>query len=506
MQSLAQQHFQQTKRLASKIEKDTLAKWFLEKGYYPEQYVLPPCFHVEKFGYRDKPYYPYTFETNKKRGKLVNLRNKGRAELVSVSFPKSQLTDRVFSVMEPRIYHDIVWYLIAEWELLVDSLFHEEIEIFAYSFPVPVTKRHAGLGRLRSGRMIYEFIEMAEKDLVADAFQYSYIVKTDIKNFYPSIYTHSLAWAIHGKQAARDDIQPLKLLGSKIDKLFQYANDARTNGLAIGPAVSDLAAELILADVDRQVSVELRKEKVKFLGVRFKDDYRILCHSKTDADKIIRTLRRKMREYNLSLSESKTSVVELPGGLFRPWIIEYQPFSLRGKDPISYKEFEVTLLKTLEIDKMYPNTGIINKFLSELISRDYKLKVRASSKQVLKMVSLLLLLKERRNKAFPQILALIELIIQDFVGYETLVDETFTGIMNIAKNDIDHLYENLWISYFLKTHSRKIPPLSACRDNPLFKSIQKNQQEMFTESMEEIILFGDVGGLLVKHVTVFPKE
>ena len=48
--------------------------------------------------------------------------------------------------------------------------------------------------------MIYEFLEMAENDLVAEAYNYKYILKTDIKNFYPSIYTHSIAWALHTKE------------------------------------------------------------------------------------------------------------------------------------------------------------------------------------------------------------------------------------------------------------------------------------------------------------------
>ena len=38
---------------------------------------------------------------------------------------------------------------------------------------------------------------MAEKDLIADAYNYEYVVHSDIKNFYPSIYTHTLSWAFN---------------------------------------------------------------------------------------------------------------------------------------------------------------------------------------------------------------------------------------------------------------------------------------------------------------------
>ncbi len=66
--------------------------------------------------------------------------------------------------------------------------------------------------------MIYEWIEMAEKDLVLDSRKYKYIVKTDITNFYSSIYTHSIGWALHGREKAFKD-KEYALLGNKIDRL-----------------------------------------------------------------------------------------------------------------------------------------------------------------------------------------------------------------------------------------------------------------------------------------------
>jgi hypothetical protein len=58
MLSLSQLHFSDTRRLAEKIDRDNLVSWLLRDGYYPEQYVLPPCFTVEKFEIKNEPYYP----------------------------------------------------------------------------------------------------------------------------------------------------------------------------------------------------------------------------------------------------------------------------------------------------------------------------------------------------------------------------------------------------------------------------------------------------------------
>ena len=53
--------------------------------------------------------------------------------------------------------------------------------------------------------MIYEWIEMAEKDMVAEAHKYNFIIRADITNFYNSVYTHSIGWALHGREKAFAD-------------------------------------------------------------------------------------------------------------------------------------------------------------------------------------------------------------------------------------------------------------------------------------------------------------
>ncbi len=45
---------------------------------------------------------------------------------------------------------------------------------------------------LRLGRMIYKWIAMAEKDLVAEAHSFNYIVRPDITNYYNSVYTQAI--------------------------------------------------------------------------------------------------------------------------------------------------------------------------------------------------------------------------------------------------------------------------------------------------------------------------
>lgn len=510
--SLPKEHNKETKRLLKSVSKDIIAKWLLEEGYYPEQYVMPPTFKVNKFELQAHPY--YLVDTTSGQPKFDPI----KSELVNISFPKSELTDRTFGILEPKIYHDIVWYLINEWDLIIKTLFNPVNKIYSYSFPIPVSKNNEGsLGNLRAGRMIYEFLEMAENDLVAEAYNYKYILKTDIKNFYPSIYTHSIAWALHTKELIRkkgNRADYTKFLGLKLDRLFQSANDGCTNGIAIGPAISDLISEIILSSVDTASSKIIDSKNIDFIGVRFKDDYRFLCQSKQDANFIIKTLQKQLALFNLTLNESKSQIDELPEGLFRQWTADYQPFSLRYKSKINYKRFESSLRGTLKVDKKFEGTGVVDRFLSELTTKDNTLKFDFKDKDLLKAISLLLLLKERRNKSIPQILGIIEKIIEENISKVRTINKIKSIIENLLneklKNIEDNQYDLVWLIYFVRSldlfpiaYPSKIKSL-------IITSLKSNRLDFFKPLPTDIKLFETIkkprkNVELLSHLALFKK-
>jgi hypothetical protein len=509
---LPEQHFKETEKLLKLIDPNKIGSWLLEEGYFPEQYVVPPTFIVKSNPLNIKPF--YEVDTTAPIQKF----EPEKEDLVTVSFPKTQLTDRTFGIIAPKIYHDVVWYLINEWQSVINHLFHKDLKIYSYSFPLPVSSQNIGsFGSLRAGRMIYEFLEMAENDLVAEGFNYKYIMQTDIKNFYPSVYTHSIAWALHTKSVIRakgNKNNFSKYLGLKLDKLFQYANDGCTNGIAIGPAISDLISEIVLTAVDRECSKEIIAKGIDFIGVRFKDDYRFLCNSKEDAHFIIKSLQSQMREFNLTLNESKSDVKELPEGLFREWTSEYQQFSLRYKKKISYKRFEKSLLGTLKVDKKFEGTGVIDRFLSELSTKKYNLKLDFNEKDVLKAISLLLLLKERRNKALPQILAIIEKIIEVYKSNKVIVDKiklSFEKILNEKfKNELENQYDLIWLIYFIKANDLFKISYPTKIKSVLIKSLKNNSLEFFKPLPIGCKLFQTIKGagkntILLEHLAIFKK-
>lgn len=501
-----EKHFLETKKILLKIDPSKIAAWLLEQGYYAEQYVLPPNFSVKKFELGINPYFKVST-----KGKYTKF-DIDQTETIEVSFPKSHLTERTLGIIMPKVYHDIVWYLCDEWESIIQHLFQKDIKIYSYSFPIPISsKAESEIGCLRAGRMIYEFLEMAENDIVAEAHQYSYLLKTDVKNCYPSIYTHSIPWALHGKNAARKDRGLYSLLGTKLDKLFQYANDTCTNGIPIGPAVSDLIAEVILAAVDKNVSIELAKENLEFIGVRFRDDYRFLCKTKSDAERIVKMLQKHLKSYNLALNEKKSDIKGLPEGLYRPWVADYNSATLKYKKSITYKRFEHTFLKVLKIDTEHPDTGVIDRFLSELTTKKFKLKLSLNGKEIIKVFSLLLMLKERRAKSFPQILAIIELLFTKYTMEQEL-KETMTrsiqSLFNEKMNDqLGNCYDILWLAYFIESNSlfRILWPKKL--NHPFIRTVKKNSQSFYL--VPDINLYTSIKKVtkttLIEHVAIFKR-
>ena len=478
--NLPKQHFDKSRELLKAIDKQKIAEWLLMEGYFPEQYVLPPSFRVAGWHLRSEEF-------------LKDLTNLPRRQLANISYPKSKLTSRVFSIQHPHNYHDIVYWLIKEWSLVLDLLFNKNIRVYSYSFPIPIsTSKKGELGPLRSGRMIYEWIGMAEKDMVAEADKFQFIVRTDITNYYNSIYTHSISWALHGREEALSDKEN-KLLGNKIDRLVQYANDGRTNGIPVGSALTDLIAEIILSKIDLNISNKLNN--IDFIATRFKDDYRFLCNTKEDANTILRVITRELSKFNLLINESKTHILTLPHGLYRQHDREYHPYSLRKKDKILFREFEITLLKAIDIHRQFPGTSLLETFFSELFDQNYKLKVTFSGKEylrkieILKACSLIILAKRESEKVLCWSLAVIEDIYVQFYKDENLkayLKKIISAEMQKASFK-QSAFELNWLIFFSRYIGLGITNLTdeldkSEKSNPFIKSIIASQQKLFNDT------------------------
>jgi len=499
-------HRDTTKKLAKTLSKIEIFHWLVEYGYFPESYVLPPCFRVVKRPPKPKAYFKTT-----KKGKYYSLK---RTEYAKVHFPKTELTDRIFGIIHPEIHNDIAYHIYRNWNTIIKAIFPRDSRVVSYSFPVPIDARNPGrVGYLRSGRMIYEFIGMIDDDIAAVAYKYTHIVKADMKSFYPSIYTHSIAWAIHGKSFIRKsaNLHDYDLVGNRLDKLFQYANDGCTNGVPIGPIVSDIIAEIIAAGVDRHFSKKLSKADINCEVIRFKDDYRILTKSESDAKSAIKLLQAALKEYNLELSDEKTTISLLPEGLFRNWVSMYHAVNPKKKRWYSWKEFRELYLSVLRIDKACPDTGVIDRFLADIVTRNGHLRVRVRLFNLQKVISILLMLGTLRIKAFPKIVAILEAILVSPFGavhQKLIVDHLESYLINLSSDEERNKYLISWIGYFLVSNGlEKMLSFKPKFKDTVTRSIFSNRGLLFKECKDFKLFVGCRNARkkvsMLKHLDVF---
>lgn len=497
-------HRDDTKVLAKGLKQNEIYRWLLTSGYYAESYVLPPCFYVDKAPIKAKKFFPVKKSSFKPE----------RTEVIEVHFPKSELSDRTFGIIDPHIHNDIAYHISRNWKKFVDKLIPSDSIVASYSFPLPISKRAPNrLGTLRSGRLIYEFIEMTDDDLASVAYKYAYIVKADIKRFYPSIYTHSIAWAIHSKAFIRKpkNLHNYTHVGNRLDKLFQNASDGCTNGIPIGPVVSDLIGELIAAAVDRVFTKAIRAKGIDCEAVRFKDDYRILVKSEGEGRKVIKTLQASLKEFNLELSDEKTRIYSLPNGLFREWVSRYHLVHPRKKKHFTWKQFRELYLAVIEIDRSHPGTGVIDRFLADITRKDGSLKFDFFSRDLEKVISMLLMLGNLRVKAFPKIIAILETLLRSPFGIlhqSKIIEYLDQYLQKLSEEEERNKYLITWIGYFFASNGL-IPQLSKKYKfkDPIPQSVFANQGLIYKNRKDFKIFVGCKTSAkrttLAEHLDVF---
>lgn len=171
------------------------------------------------------------------------------------------------------------------------------------------------------------------------------ILFTDVADFYPSIYTHSIPWAFHTKAAAKANTSTA-LFGNKLDQLVRNAQDRQTMGIPIGPDTSFIIAEAILASLD----AELMKRIPSLRGLRWIDEYELTFTERAQAEEAFAELQHVLLQYELRLNPRKTKISDLPAEFVPEWVSELRRFRFRNSaigqanDLIRYFDLMTTYL------------------------------------------------------------------------------------------------------------------------------------------------------------------
>lgn len=159
--------------------------------------------------------------------------------------------------------------------------------------------------------LLGKFVESEEFRRLEKRFKY---LKTgDVTRCFASIYTHSVSWAVKGKEFSKANRMAFSF-EAKFDELMQSVNYGETNGIVIGPEASRIFAEIILQDVDRKVQAKLQPllNNRDYAIRRYVDDYFIFTNSMDAAEIIAALIERELEYYKLYPNRTKDKVAVRP--------------------------------------------------------------------------------------------------------------------------------------------------------------------------------------------------
>lgn len=185
--------------------------------------------------------------------------------------------------------------------------------------------------------------------------RYPVILVTDIGNFFHTIYSHSLPWAVLGKQHVKDvretgDKKARATLdqhwSSQLDLAIQRGNSRETFGIPVGPDTSRMIAEILLSGIHADPTLgTILKDRD---GYRLVDDFFIGFDDEGSARQCLDSLRRALWEFNLHLNEAKTRIAPASAFFDGGWRHEIETFPIPARSAIKQREavqrlMEITL-------------------------------------------------------------------------------------------------------------------------------------------------------------------
>jgi hypothetical protein len=284
-------------------------KRLLANGYFPSE--LPPPFHTRTYAdylVGAPPPAPFTLDKKKEpqftsRPVMYNLARAGtlRRQLGIPNPVNFFLLAKVMDAMWPQL--STKWYPKPGKSLSKPkkTLIGQTRRAFEWSGSFSDLPDHRA--RIRTGMR--------------------YGLRTDIKGFYPSIYTHSIPWALHGKEKSQQKIGWDKLSGNKIDRLLQIGQLKQTKGIPIGPDTSYLVAEILLTKLDRLIVREVGERYLRYI-----DDFEFSFPTFNEAEKGLARFQEILSGFELMANEAKTEIFELPAKLDNSWPREIRAMAL----------------------------------------------------------------------------------------------------------------------------------------------------------------------------------
>lgn len=272
-------------------------------GFFPEH--IPTCFITENF---------YKNLTVLEQQLLANKLN-APTNPTTITLYKNELARRRLSIPNPEDFLRFTIHLIENWKelkpfLVSDHSLSPVTDLNEHN--IYLTNEFINSSLLRDAMQINSSFRENLRNCIQAALGRSYQLKVDIANCYDSIYTHSVTWAMCGKEKAKSMLRNKNTrdatydMADKLDEYMRRQNDNQTAGIPVGPFTSRIFSEIILVAIDKEL------HKKNFVFRRYVDDYKFYFYSEVDAISSIPQIAQILGGFELSINSHKTEINRFP--------------------------------------------------------------------------------------------------------------------------------------------------------------------------------------------------
>lgn len=285
---------------------------------------------------------------------------------------------RPYELMHPVIYVSLVNLLCSDqnWPEVTERLaaFENGVVTCCSSPVISVDDQKDQAAQVRN------WWQAVEQRSLEYSLEFSHVLHTDVTDCYGALYTHSIAWALHGLDVAKGARGQGGLLGDKLDATIRAGRYGQTNGISQGSVLMDFIAELVLGYVDELITSAISGED-DFRILRYRDDYRIFTNSDVRAQEILKVISDELRKVGMRLGAAKTilnaNVIE---GSIKP--DKLAGIELQDLGVSNAKTLQKQLLRLHTFGRRFPNSGALRRLIGELHTKVIEQKVQPEDLEV----------------------------------------------------------------------------------------------------------------------------
>lgn len=289
--------------------------------------------------------------------------------------------------------------------------------------------RHVGNGRIFE--MNYKGVErfQLEENEIQWMAGTKFLVEADIAACFPSIYTHTIPWALHEKNDVKKSSSLTKFAGNLLDKSTQNTRDRQTNGLLIGPHASNIISEIVLTRIDTALQDKGYKKVVRHV-----DDYIFFADTLDEAELFIKTLGLNLRAYEMSINEKKTRILELPRPSDENWRLVLNRFLFPQDEELRFSVIRSFLDLALECAQAAGKSTPLNYAIKAIAGSEEPRKLNSRAKRMYAQEAINLAL------AYPYLAPLLDEFVFDKYWHDGLKPRIANFATSLVKLGIRKLY------------------------------------------------------------------